>query len=96
MKEKILQLKDLIMKDKKSKTLAKPLSIFVDKLNRKEYLKFSRYELRYKIYSSGMFTLISKEDLQQLPISATKKRLMLKDINLMFYELQEEARHDAV
>ncbi len=75
---------------KKSKTLAKPLSIFVDKLNRKEYLKFSRYELRYKIYSSGMFTLISKEDLQQLPISATKKRLMLKDINLMFYEHQEE------
>ena len=41
----------------RSNALIKAMSIYVDKSNRKEYLKFSKYELKCKVYNSGIIVI---------------------------------------
>lgn len=72
------------------KIIEKPISIFVDKVNRREYLRFSKYELRYKIMKDGMYFLGSEGELKRTVKSTAEKRQILKDESLMYYEYDEQ------
>lgn len=72
----------------RSNALIKALSIYVDKSNRKEYLKFSKYELKCKIYNSGIYTLVNEDDFEDI-IYARGNNFIKDDEGSLYYEHEE-------
>lgn len=75
---------------KKQKAMIKTTSIFVDKVNRKEYLTFNKFELKYKIKYQGYYLLSTKDDIKEMIVfSKAQRNELIKDENLIYYEFQE-------
>lgn len=66
------------------------ISIYLDKINRTEYLYFPRYVKKYKITSNNTDLYYTQEKLQKVVIYTKKqKEEILKNDDLVYYELEE-------
>ena len=47
------------------KLIMQPISIYVDKLNRREYLIIPKHELKYKVYHAGAYVFASEKEIDR-------------------------------
>ncbi len=71
------------------KLIMQPISIYVDKLNRREYLIIPKHELKYKVYHAGAYVFASEKEMEKNNLVPNNRQAILEDEKLMHYGYED-------
>lgn len=71
------------------KLTMQPISIYVDKSNRREYLIIPKHELKYKVYHVGAYVFASEKEMETNNLVSNNRQAILEDEKLMHYGYED-------